>query len=63
MMSKPIANRLIIIGFMMLVGFSLAKAIYSQSVIGMILSIVSLVAGIYFLHLMERAKDEAETES
>ena len=47
---------------MVLVGFSLAKAIYSQSIVGILLSVVSLGAGIYFLYLLAKMKYEREQE-
>ena len=62
MLSRQVLNRLIIIGFMMLVGFCLAKAIYHTSVMGIILALVSLSAGIYFLYIVAKAKEEMEAE-
>jgi hypothetical protein len=62
MIHKPLIQRMLIIGFMILVGFCLAKSIYSQSVTGIILAIVSLTAGIYFVHLLNQAKREKEFE-
>jgi hypothetical protein len=62
MISRTHINRLIIFSFMVLVGYSLAKAIQSQSVTGFILAIVSLSAGVYFLHLLAKAKQEQEQE-
>jgi hypothetical protein len=62
MIQKPLFQRLLIIGFMMLVGFCLAKSIYSQSITGVILAIISLTAGIYFVHLLNRAKQEERFE-
>jgi hypothetical protein len=59
MISKPTAHRLILVAFMVLVGFSLAKAIYSQSIIGVLLSVVSLVAGFFCLYLLGKAREEA----
>ncbi|MBP8114554.1 MAG: hypothetical protein KAY50_04295 [Chitinophagaceae bacterium] len=58
MLSKQTINRLIIIGFMVLVGFCLAKAIYHQSVMGIILALTSLGAGIYFLYMVAKANEE-----
>ena len=63
MLSRQHINRMIIIGFMILVGFCLAKAIYHGSVMGVILALVSLGAGIYFLYLLTKAKEEMERES
>ena len=57
---RQLLNRLIIIGFMVLVGFCLAKAIYSRSVTGVLLALTSLGAGVYFLYLLAKAKQEME---
>lgn len=62
MPSKQTINRIIIFSFMVLVGFCLAKAIYHKSVMGIILAIVSLGAGIYFLYILAKAKEEMERE-
>ncbi len=62
MNSKKFFNRLIILGFMALVGFCLAKAIYSGSALGIILALVSLGAGIYFLYIVAKARQEMEAE-
>jgi hypothetical protein len=62
MISRESINRIIIIGFMILVGFCLAKAIYHQSVMGIILALTSLAAGIYFLYILAKAKEEMEAE-
>lgn len=59
MTSSHILNRILIIGFMILVGFSLAKAIYSQSFLGISLALISLVAGVYFLYLLVKERQEA----
>jgi general stress protein CsbA len=62
MLSRQTINRLVIIGFMVLVGYCLAKAIYHSSVMGIILALVSLSAGIYFLYILAKAKEEMEAE-
>lgn len=62
MIYRPNVNRLLIIGFMILVGFCLAKGIYSQSVTAIVLAIVSFVAGVYFLHLLQQAKADMDME-
>jgi disulfide bond formation protein DsbB len=62
MLTRTMLNRLIIIGFMVLVGFSLAKSIQAGSIIAVILSIVSLGAGVYFLYLLTKAQQEMEGE-
>jgi hypothetical protein len=62
MISKPLINKIIILSFMILVGFSLAKAFYHKSFMGIVLALVSLGAGVYFLYLLAKAKAELETE-
>lgn len=62
MISRQTINKTIIIGFMVLVGFALAKGIYHKSVMGILMALVSLSTGIYFLYLMAKAKEELETE-
>jgi hypothetical protein len=62
MLTRTALNRVIIIGFMVLVGFCLAKAINSGSFIGIVLALTSLGAGVYFLHLLVKAKDAMEQE-
>ncbi len=63
MLSRQTLNRIIIFSFMVLVGFSLAKAIYHKSVMGIILALVSLGAGIYFLYILAKAKEDMERET
>jgi hypothetical protein len=63
MVSRTILNRLIIFGFVVLVGFSLAKAIYSNSTMGILLALTSLLAVIYFLHLVAKANQEMRQEN
>ena len=62
MNSRKLLNRLIILGFMGLVGYCLAKAISSGSVMGIILALVSLGAGVYFLYILAKAKEEMRSE-
>lgn len=62
MTPRTFFNRLIILSFMALVGFCLAKAIYNGSVLGIILALVSLGAGLYFLYIVAKAKQEMEAE-
>lgn len=62
MISRTFLSRLIILGFMVLVGYALAKSIQAGSIIGAILSLTSLGAGIYLLYLVAKAKQEMETE-
>ena len=44
MSTREILNRVIIIGFLVLIGFALAYAFYVKSVIGILLALVSLGA-------------------
>jgi positive regulator of sigma E activity len=60
MIRRSLINRLIILSFMVLVGYSLAKAIQTQSVMGILLSVISLGAGVYFLYLLAKVKQEQE---
>jgi hypothetical protein len=60
MLSRQVINRIIILGFMVLVGFCLAKAIYHKSFMGIVLALVSLGAGIYFLYILVKARQEME---
>ena len=62
MTSNIFLNRLIIICFMVLVGFCLAKAIYSKSFMGIMLALVSLGAAVYFLYILVKAKQELQAE-
>jgi hypothetical protein len=62
MISKTFINRLIILGFMGLVGYCLAKAIYSGSFMGILLALVALGAGGYFLYILAKAKEELDAE-
>jgi len=55
-------NRLIVLAFMFLVGYSIANAINSHSVTGMLLAAISLSAGIYFLYLLAKMKRESDSE-
>jgi len=46
---------------MVLVGFSIAKSIQAGSPLGLILSLVSLFSGVYFVYLLKQAKEQEET--
>jgi hypothetical protein len=59
---RTFLNRLVILGFMGLVGFCLAKAISTGSFIGILLALVSLGAGIYFLYILAKAKEEMQSK-
>ena len=62
MLSRPIINKIIIICFMVLIGFSLAKAIYHNSFMGIVLAMIALGAAIYFLYILTKAKEEKQTQ-
>ena len=62
MLSTTMIHRALILGFMMLVGFSLAKSIYSGSLIGLCLAVISLCAGVYFLYILAKMKAGMEQE-
>lgn len=56
-------GRLLMLVFMALVGFSIAKSLHVGSVTGTILAITSLGAGIYFIYLLlnlRTARNEEE---
>ena len=55
-------NRILILGFMGLVGFCLANAIAIGSVLGIILALLSLGAGIYFIYILANAKEKMQSE-
>jgi hypothetical protein len=63
MTHRTFLNRIIILSFMALVGFCLAKAISTGSFMGILLALVSLGAGIYFLYILAKAKREMEMRS
>ncbi len=62
MTRREILNRSIIIAFMIGVGYALAKAIYFKSFMGIVLALVALGAGLYFLYILVKARQEMEAE-
>ncbi len=62
MFSHTLITRAIILGFMVLVGCSLAKSIQVGSSLGLILAIVSLCAGIYFVYLLTKVREQTEEQ-
>ena len=52
MLTNSFAGRLLLLGFMVLVGFTIAKSFYVGSVLGAVLAFVSLGAAIYFIYLL-----------
>ena len=61
MLSRVFITRCVILGFMVLVGYSLAKSIQAGSPLALILSIVSLGSGIYFVYLLKKLNEHEET--
>ena len=62
MISRTQINRFIIFVFMFLVASALIYGIRAKSVTGIILSLTSLGAGIHFLILLAKAKQEMQQE-
>ena len=62
MLSRTFVNRFLILSFMVLVGFSIAKSIQVSSLLGLILAIISLGAGIYFIYLLQQLNANREQE-
>lgn len=62
MVLRPLWGKLIIISFMILIGFSLARAVYSKSIMGILLSLVSLGAAIYFVHMAAQPPGDWEEQ-
>lgn len=60
MTHRPRITRILVVSFMILVGACLAQAVYYRNTMGVILAIVSLFAGVYFIHLFNRAKADIE---
>ena len=60
--TRKFLNRLIVIGFMVLVGYCLAKSVESRSIVGFILALTSLGSGVYFLYLLVKAGAEPAQE-
>jgi len=50
-------HHIIILGFMVLVGYCIANAIRSESFMGLLLALTSLGAGIYFIRLLSEARN------
>ncbi len=62
MIFRTLLSRLLIIGFLGLVGYSLARSIYYKSALGVVLALVSIVATVYFIQLLAKARQETENE-
>ena len=51
-------TRIIVICFMIVVGFAFAKAVYWGSFMGIVLATISFGAAVYFLYILSVAKKE-----
>ena len=60
---RTFLNRVIILGFLVLVGFGLARSIQYRSMLGIILALISLGAAIYFFYLLAKAQQETQAET
>jgi hypothetical protein len=63
MISRSYINKAIILGFMVLVGYCIAKSIQAESFMGIVLALTSLGAGIWFLHLLAKANEVRDEEA
>lgn len=52
MLTNSFAGRLLLLGFMVLVGFTIARSLYVGSVWGAVLAFISLAAGVCFIYLL-----------
>lgn len=59
---NKLPTRLIILCYMVMIGYSLAKSIKYESIIGFLMGLISLGAGIYVLYLLNKAKEETSSE-
>lgn len=60
---RTFLNRVIILGFLVLVGFGLARSLQYKSMLGVVLALISLGAAIYFFYLLATAQQEANAET
>lgn len=63
MLAQTMYNRPLILAFMVVVGFMLAKSLNAGNALGIILSLVSLAASVYYLYLVLKYRAEAEEEN
>jgi hypothetical protein len=62
MLAHPFLVRLLIFGFMILVGTSMASNIQARNLLGFLLSLISLVAGAYVIYLLGKLKETEREE-
>lgn len=63
MIYRTVFIRLLIFVFLCLVGYVLAKSIYNKNALGVVLALISLVATVYCIQLITKAKQDAEREA
>jgi hypothetical protein len=61
MSTHKLISRCIILTFMVMVGYSIAKSLQAGSTIGLILAVLSLSLGVYFIYLLKLARDKQGT--
>ena len=61
MYTHTLLSKCVILGFMVLVGYSIAKSLQAGSTLGLILAITSLFLGVCFVYLLKRARDQQES--
>ena len=55
-------TRIIILVFMILVGYSIANSIKHEGFLGFFLALISLGAGISFIYFLNKARQASESE-
>ncbi|HMR91314.1 MAG TPA: hypothetical protein PKC69_03325 [Chitinophagaceae bacterium] len=60
MLFHPFIRKSLILCFMAGIGYAIAKSIDAGSVMGAILSIVSLASAVYFLYVLKKAREQQE---
>ncbi|MET0635149.1 MAG: hypothetical protein ABWZ25_03910 [Chitinophagaceae bacterium] len=61
-MSRKLINRAILLCFLALVSYAITWSIQSRSTSGLILSILSLAAGIHFCYLLGQLKKQTDSD-
>jgi len=62
MLPPTFLKKAIVLTFMIVVGFSLAKSIQASSTLGTVLALVSLSGGIVFVYLLQKLESSREKE-
>ncbi|RYY60361.1 MAG: hypothetical protein EOO05_10160 [Chitinophagaceae bacterium] len=61
-MSRRFINRAIVLAFLALVSYAITWSIRSGSISALVLSILSLAAGIHFIYLLGQLKKQADSD-